>query len=1234
MRDSEINFLQLNLQHKKAANSLLSVELSQNNIHIAIIQEPYIFKHSKIIPGLGRNYIAYFHDENATAAIIVRKDLKHTVLSKATTNRMVAIRIHTFDRSLIIVSCYASLSTASPIPVELEQHWPYFRRLSPNIIVGVDTNCHSAFLGYRKSDNRASTWEEFVVSKNLLILNNPKAITFENSRGHSSRIDWTISTISASSKLVKWQTPDHWISLSDHKAITYSFNLPPISRFRKVSNFNKADWSKFIACLEDKLPELENLSLCCPTEIDHFTETFLDIVKLAAERSVPKNKHIVHKNAWWTNALQRQKIQVRSLKRKNRADYLRKKFEFESEIQKAKNRSWQKFLENTNNQDDAYLRYKILCKSRTCDNLFPVEDQNGVRSTTPEESAKILLEKHFPDFAPNTEDDIEVVTTVKNFLETSHVSLEPHIESYEIIEAIKKTAPKKSPGKDGLPGIVFHKSLYTVLPYLKILFNKILEIGYYPQCWKTAHIVFLKKPGKEYTHDAKNFRPISLLPIISKIFDRIIQHRLNWFSTACRWTSRQQYGFQKSVSSEHAALNLSNFIMSGFKQRKETVAIFLDVSSAFNQIWHEGLIYKLIKKGVPPVYTKVLHSYLTNRSATVVIDEDSEVTKNLSQSCPQGAVLSPFLFNMFIDDLISSCIKYNSNIKIQAFADDIVLYMHKRKDQSAQEMNDLLRHVESWANKWHLRFNKDKTKAMLFSRLRKSQNELNLRFCDHLIEVTKQYKYLGIIFDSKLHWTIHLQYATAKAKKFIVQLNAASRLKWGLSPDANQHLYLNAIRPILLYGAVVWGNCLLRKSSLTLFQKTERIALLTITGALRTSPTIALYVLAGITPIKYLLRERIACEFHRLLTHNTVSSRLEINRVMQEHTKKFVHFSSLEVASDEFDKSGFKSCDIIQSKSLLDIPHPAFRSPLPIQLSNSAHNIEDFKDNAIFTDASKADGPVGFAVVQKNFGNWSVLCDGQLHDVHSVLQGELKAINSALHYLYDKLATGQFGIFSDSLSSLQALKQTDSLDPLVQDSIGIWSQLKIRNCHTKFFWVPGHANIEGNETADKAAKAAASSKEYTQIKPSYINKTILKRKLRSMTLSYWQFYWNFSVETGRFTYSLFPKVQTKQVYSNIQNRQDRILLYRAALGHFPINHYLHRFKLRNDDKCPFCKSSETIDHMLRDCFVYSRLRHEHLALLNISHHHISVKDYLTESKFLPLTIKILRQRLKYDNFVK
>ena len=1232
MTQKNLKIIQLNSQHKKVANALLTKELVDNNIDVAILQEPYIDCKKNSIPGLSSDYVAYYAGNKATSAIIVRKNLKHIVLSKITTNHLVAVKINTFDKALIFISCYAGRNE-DPIPSELDENWPYLKRLSPFIILGVDTNAHSTLLNYNKSDLRATAWEEFLSHRNLVLNNIPSATTFENSRGHVSRIDWTLSTTPASHLLQDWCVPETWITLSDHKIITFVIRACPIRTQKKVFNFKKTNWTLFLEKLDSNLQDdMLDRSLSTENEIEFYTESLSQAIYKTMSDVVPQSKLTHHKNAWWNKKLDEKKREVRRAKReKNVSVYRNLKQEFEEEIFQCKKQSWQKFIQSVENQDDAYLRYKILCKNRLQSSLPPVYDSNEILSTSPEESANILLNQHFPDFEQNPNHDKKISDAVHAYIRTEHTVLEPIIEEHEIRNALRATAPKKSPGIDEIPGLILHKAQNILMPYFLKLFNGIFRTGFYPLSWKNASITFLKKPGQKDSKNPRHYRPISLLPVISKVFERVIQKRLNWFSNSCEWINRRQFGFQRNVGSEFAAWNFSNSIMTNFKRRKETVAIFLDINSAFSRIWHDGLIYKLIKKGVPAPYIKIIHSYVSNRIASVKVDDTNSVSKKLTQSCPQGAVLSPLLFNLFLDDLVVTCSKFNPNIHIQAFADDLVIYMHKDKGQSHELLNQLLQKISEWAKTWHITFNKEKTQAMLFSRLRKPNENLNLVFDGHPIKVVHEYKYLGIMFDSKLSWKQHIKYACSKAKNFLVKLNAVSNAKWGMSNQSCRFLYRNAILPILLYGATVWGNALSTKANLKLYTQTERIALLMITGAFRTSPTNALYVLSGILPIQFVVKERLALGVHNSKMHNALDKRLNIDHVWVKHLDSTTHYSTLEYCMDELRDAGFQTNNIKRNLCPTAILHPASHYPLPITLRYDASTLSQYDHHhLIFTDASKIkDSPVGYAVVQRQQDAWITLLSRQLHRSYSVFDGELRAISSALDYLDDNLLTGNYAICSDSLSSLQTLMNYENLDPIVQNCIQKWHKLRLRNCQVKFYWVPAHTGIEGNEAADAAAKEATTIADESQINSLFVDRSMLKKHLREMSLKRWNSKWYLENTIGRFTHSIFPKVNTSPPFSHLDSRYDQVLLNRAATGHFPINYYLCRFKLREANNCPYCGKIETIEHTLVDCNFFALTRFEYLRLLDLVQTDLTVSDYFRNKKLNKLALIILKKRLNY-----
>ncbi|GFU76390.1 RNA-directed DNA polymerase from mobile element jockey [Trichonephila clavipes] len=176
------------------------------------------------------------------------------------------------------------------------------------------------------------------------------------------------------------------------------------------------------------------------------------------------------------------------------------------------------------------------------------------------------------------------------------------------------------------------------------------KMGYFPQLWKTASVIPILKPGKDPTLP-DSFRPISLLPVLSKITEKIIQKRLCLHLNDNDILIPQQHGFRAGLSTSHQFLRVVEYIKSGFQDRKSTGAVFLDIQKAFDRVWHVGLLYKLIKIKTPPHLIKLINSFLNNRSFTVKVNNSHSSDRRIIAGTPQGSSISPILFNIYVNDI-------------------------------------------------------------------------------------------------------------------------------------------------------------------------------------------------------------------------------------------------------------------------------------------------------------------------------------------------------------------------------------------------------------------------------------------------------------------------------------------------------------------------------------------------------------------------------------------------------
>jgi hypothetical protein len=186
----------------------------------------------------------------------------------------------------------------------------------------------------------------------------------------------------------------------------------------------------------------------------------------------------------------------------------------------------------------------------------------------------------------------------------------------EIAWIVRHFKPRKAAGPDGIQNIILQHLPRSALQIIAEIFNSSLALNYFPTHWKVAKIIMLPKPGKDHTSPL-NYRPISLLNSLGKLFEQIILKRLNYQLRELKVIRNEQYGFKRGHSTTHALLRNVENITHGFNYNKATVILFLDIERAFDKVWTTGLIAKLIKAKIPPHLIHIIHNYLQNRAFSV-----------------------------------------------------------------------------------------------------------------------------------------------------------------------------------------------------------------------------------------------------------------------------------------------------------------------------------------------------------------------------------------------------------------------------------------------------------------------------------------------------------------------------------------------------------------------------------------------------------------------------------------
>ena len=395
--------------------------------------------------------------------------------------------------------------------------------------------------------------------------------------------------------------------------------------------------------------------------------------------------------------------------------------------------------------------------------------------------------------------------TFKHYMNDEHT----HLFCFETIddEIISKTIdsiqPKTSCGFDGISSQLL-KSLKPALTQpLRLITNQILTTGIFPDKLKIAKVVPIYKKGENT--QLCNYRPISLLPAISKVIEKIMYSQLDNFFKTQRHLYDNQYGFRTEHSTEFAALELADRVITSMDHNETPINIYLDLSKAFDTLDHEILLAKLQYYGIHGTPLELLKSYLTNRKQYVEIEDTKSKMLDISTGVPQGSILGPLLFIIYVNDFALSSEKF----KFVMYADDTTLTStletfstNELNGNPASSINIELNKISEWLKLNRLTLNVQKTKYMLFKTSKKKVQTLLLQMDNKIIDKVLDFNFLGIHFNEQLNWKSHIDKLSVKCCRILGILN---RLKRILPLNIQIILYNSLMLPHLNYGITLWG---------------------------------------------------------------------------------------------------------------------------------------------------------------------------------------------------------------------------------------------------------------------------------------------------------------------------------------------------------------------------------------------------------------------------------------------
>ena len=732
-----------------------------------------------------------------------------------------------------------------------------------------------------------------------------------------------------------------------------------------------------------------------------------------------------------------------------------------------------------------------------------------------------------------------------------------------------------SPGHDLIPNRLLAACHPQYKSDLLALYNQSLASGQVPLAWKHGIVLPFSKPHK-LNSITPSYRPITLLSCVGKLMEKVIQKRLEYHLESHCLLSHTQYGFRPRRSIEDIVLQLKAQITTALSSKQYCCVVYLDLQGAFDGVWRHGLLYKLSQLGIKGNLLRWFCSYLQDRTQAVLVHGTTSSSATTTAGVPQGAVLSPTLFNVMLSD-----IPLHDRIATYIFADDITIACSGSSVATVESLlQEHLNTLAEWFGCWKFTIIESKSKLQVFSRKRNTLVSLSLH--GKQLDSVKEQRLLGVLFDAPhLTWKSHVNHIVSDCRRRTNIMKCIAPVRWGASYHVLRMFYTAYIRAKLSFCCTAFSS-----ASMTHIKRLcaiQNACLRLILGARRSTPILSLEAESGIPPLPLYYDFRLA----RLgiqkcfspaedptphLTFGTDSpfrqllAKFGMGLMPRQPTVSYPAIPQWELPQDTI---------LLSAPCVVDSCQ-AFQ----IYVGNRFRHMLHF-----YTDGSKLSDSCPSVSAGLYVPNCNRAFSWHLHPDHSIVAAELFAILKTLQYI-EKYHSGEDCIiFTDSRTALQMVL---SCNPSYLRTVNLITKLlqSLNVQHSVLLhWVRAHVGIPGNETADRVAHAGHS-----------IDKSVLfplhPEELLSLLYQGFKTYWNrswLSLTTAQ-SKGLFLRGVRDNIFrpSPVQtgHRNTDSALFRLRLGHCGLRQYLYRFQQSDTNLCDLCQEPDTIDHYVFYCDKY------------------------------------------------